>query len=209
MFDQTRRQMRAVIRFGRCDRGHRRRLHQAGGMRLGTGDADRLERVGLIERVGEFAVARRLPIDQLVLERHAGWLRYRSWKQSRLRPCRCDGCGTAGGAQRLACRCRDGLTWREIVSQPAQQGRKIGGLTRRCRKLHRIVRRNLVDHRQPGLDRGAVRCEHAASDRCGEHHARSFLQPDEAIAPRLVIGRAVRPGDRNKPPAVRKSCHCR
>ena len=67
LFDQTRRQMWAVARLGRCDRGHRRRLHQAGGMRLGTGDADRLERVGLIERVGEFAVAGRLPIDQLVI----------------------------------------------------------------------------------------------------------------------------------------------
>ena len=44
-------QLGAIGRFGRCDRGHGRRLHQLGRVRCGAGDVDRLQPEGLINGI--------------------------------------------------------------------------------------------------------------------------------------------------------------
>ncbi len=66
--DEIRRQMRAVARLGRRDRGHGRRLHQLGRMRLRAGNTDRLKRVFLIKRIGEPCALGRRPVDGLIGE---------------------------------------------------------------------------------------------------------------------------------------------
>ncbi len=53
--DEGSRQMRSIARLRRRDRGHRRRLHQLGRMSFCAGNADRLKRVFLIERIGDAA----------------------------------------------------------------------------------------------------------------------------------------------------------
>ena len=63
-----RRQMRPVAGFGRRDRGHRRRLHEARRMRLRSGNADRLQDIALIERLGDAGALCRRPIAGLVSE---------------------------------------------------------------------------------------------------------------------------------------------
>ena len=82
--DEASGQMWAVARLGRRDRGHRRGLHQSRRMWLSASDADRLERVGLIERFGELAARRRTPVDHTIVHRHAGCRRDRGCSQSRL-----------------------------------------------------------------------------------------------------------------------------
>ena len=62
------RQMRPIARLRRRDRGHRRRLHEPGRMRLRSGNADRLKSVVLIERLGDPAALRRRPVDGLIGE---------------------------------------------------------------------------------------------------------------------------------------------
>ena len=56
--DDVRRQMRPIGRLGRRDRGHGGRLHELGRMRLRAGNTDRLQRVFLIERIGDPAAFR-------------------------------------------------------------------------------------------------------------------------------------------------------
>src|SRR3546814_4488400 len=50
--DQPGRQDRTIRWSGRGDRGHRRRLDQRGRMRFRVGDTKRLERIGLVDRIG-------------------------------------------------------------------------------------------------------------------------------------------------------------
>ena len=64
--DDGGRQMRTVARLRRRHRRHRRRLNQSRRMRLRAGDADRLEGIPLIERVGDVAVFGLRPIARLV-----------------------------------------------------------------------------------------------------------------------------------------------
>ena len=64
--DDIRRQMRAIARRGGRDRRHRRRLHELGRMLQRAGNTDRLKRVFLIKRIGDFTAFRRRPCDRLV-----------------------------------------------------------------------------------------------------------------------------------------------
>ena len=59
-------QMRPIGRLWRRDRGHRRGLHELGRMRLRAGNADRLQCVGLIKRIGDLAGIAGRPVDWLV-----------------------------------------------------------------------------------------------------------------------------------------------
>ena len=59
-------QMWSVGRLWRCDGGHGCRLHELGRMRLRAGDADRLQRVSLIKRIGDLAGICGHPVDWLV-----------------------------------------------------------------------------------------------------------------------------------------------
>ena len=72
--DDVGRQVRPIGRLRRRDRGHRGRLHELGRMRLRTGDADRLQRVCLIERIGQAAALGRRPVDGLIGELDAAGL---------------------------------------------------------------------------------------------------------------------------------------
>jgi len=59
-------QMRSVGRLWRRDGGHGCRLHELGRMRLRTQNADRLQRVSFIKRIGDLAGTRGNPVDRLV-----------------------------------------------------------------------------------------------------------------------------------------------
>ena len=61
--DDVGRQMRPIGRLWRCDRSHRRRLHELRRMRLRAGNADRLQGVGFIKRVGDLAGIGGRPVD--------------------------------------------------------------------------------------------------------------------------------------------------
>ena len=60
------RQMWSIGRLWRRDGGHGCRLHELGRMRLRTRDADRLQCVSLIKRIGDLAGIRGNPVDWLV-----------------------------------------------------------------------------------------------------------------------------------------------
>ena len=64
--DNVGRQMRPIGWLWRRDGSHRRRLHELGRMRLRAGNADRLQRIGLIKRIGDLAGIRGRPVDRLV-----------------------------------------------------------------------------------------------------------------------------------------------
>ena len=66
LVDDRVRQQGTVGRLRWRDRGHRGRLDQRRRMRLCAGNVDRLECVGLIDRVGEPAAFLRHPVAQLV-----------------------------------------------------------------------------------------------------------------------------------------------
>ena len=59
-------QMWSVGRLWRRDGSHGRRLHEFGRMRLRARDADRLQRVSFIKRIGDLAGIRGHPVDWLV-----------------------------------------------------------------------------------------------------------------------------------------------
>ena len=68
--DEVRRQMRPIGRLRRRNRGHRRRLHEPGRMRLRAGNTDRLQSVFFIKRIREARALRRRPVDSLIGELH-------------------------------------------------------------------------------------------------------------------------------------------
>ena len=88
--DDIGRQMRAIGRLGRRDRGHGRRLHQSRRMRLRSGNTDRLKAVSFIKRLGDAPVFGRRPVDSLVGELDA----------CRVRAIAAAGCDAERGGQR-------------------------------------------------------------------------------------------------------------
>jgi hypothetical protein len=71
----------------------------------------------------------------------------------------------------------------------------IGGHAGRRRKGTRILGRDAIDHREPGLDRGAVARIGLAGDRGREDDARFLLQAHKAVAPGRLIGTDIAAGD--------------
>ena len=74
-------QMRPVARLGRRHRRHGGRLHQPGRMRQRARNADRLQRIALIQRLGDAAGLRGSPIDRLVGEFDAAGRNRRSGRK--------------------------------------------------------------------------------------------------------------------------------
>ena len=66
--DHLGRQMRPVAGLGRRHRRHGGRLHEPGRMRHRARNADRLQRIALIQRLGDAAGLRGSPVDRLVGE---------------------------------------------------------------------------------------------------------------------------------------------
>ena len=64
--DKVDQEMRSVGRLWRRDGGHGCRLHELGRMRLRARDADRLQCLSLIKRIGDLASIRGNPVDRLV-----------------------------------------------------------------------------------------------------------------------------------------------
>ena len=189
--DDTGGQMRPIARLGRRDRGHRGRLHELGRMRLRAGNADRLQRVAFIERLGDAAALGRLPVDGLIGEfdglgfaasepepeigaHDAGARRARQ---------------STGRRSARATAVGDRQPRRNGLRDPAEQRRGIGRHARRRRERRRIVGGHPVDHGQARVDGRAVPGIDRAVDRRGEHDAPALLQPDEGVAPGRIVGR--------------------
>ncbi len=200
--DQARGQMRPVARRGRAHAGHRGRLHQRRGMRPGAGHPERLQRERRVEGVAEPGRAVRHGLDQLVAELHGVG---RGGRQ------RADGLpngGTPGSRGPMRRRGagkpdrRAGGAWRHLRLDPSQQGCHVRRHARRDREDRGVGGRHAVDHRQPGLDAGAVPGEHAPVDGGAEHHAPALLQPGEGRCPGRVVGRDGRAGDGDQAAAL-------
>ncbi len=64
-------QHRAIARPGRRDRSHCRRLHQLGRVGLRTWNTDRLQSVGLVDRLGEVRALGRRPVHDVIGQLYA------------------------------------------------------------------------------------------------------------------------------------------
>ena len=202
--DEGSRQMRAIARLRRRDRGHGGRLHKACRMRRRAENADRLQEVFVIERRCERADGGG-PIDGLVGEFDRGNI-----------PVRC--VGSAG------CRADGDGSWRRVPRHRANSGRRgnvssewkarrdirldpreqRSGVWRQARGGHErfgILGGDLVDYREARFDRGSLSGEHRAVDRGGENDLSLLLQLRKRAIPGRVVGRKARPRDGDEPPA--------
>ena len=127
--DEVRRQVRPIGRLGRRDRGHRRRLHELGGMGLRAGNTDRLQSVFFIERIREAGALPRRPVHGLVGEFDALRFGDRGGSQTRCRARRIatDGsrCRKTGGRHHDRLRCGR-QPRRNMLADPGEQRRHIG-----------------------------------------------------------------------------------
>ncbi len=208
--DEVRRQVRPIGRLRRRNRGHRRRLHEPGRMRLRAGNTDRLQSVFFIKRIREAGALRRRPVDSLIGELHG--LRFgerrdrrtakRSARDSRERSAalREDG-GRRGerGEARRGGTCS--LTQASSVA--------ASGATRRGRKDLRVGSGLLVDDGEPRVDRGAVLRIDRAVDSGGEDDAAALLQPDESVAPGRIVRGEVGAGDCDETAALGRAAPAR
>ena len=147
--DEGSRQMRAIAWLGRSDRGHRRRLHQLGRMSFCAGNLYRLQRVFLVERIGDVAAIDSFPVDRLIGEFDGfGFYRCRRRRSaSRRHGARNSGANRAGDCWRgNANQRRQPL--RHILRDPAEQCRDIRRDAEGRRKRRRVVGGDFVDHRQ-------------------------------------------------------------
>ena len=85
-----------------------------------------------------------------------------------------------------------------MALHPAEQGRGVGRDAVRGREDSRIIGGNALENGQAHVDGGAVLGIDPAVDRRREQDAAALLKPDEGIGPGGIVGRAARPGDRNK-----------
>ncbi len=185
--DDRSRKRRAIARRRRRDRCHGGRLHQFGGMGPCARDADRLERIGLVDRVRQAATLGRRPVHGLIVERHA-------FDFSRA-PGGRGGCGpgeiAANGARRGVGRDlgqRDSHAQGQVPLDPGKQRRDVWRDAGGYGKARSILGGRLVDDGQARLDRRAVLGIDRARDRCGEHDAAALLQPGEAVPPGRQLG---------------------
>jgi len=200
-------QMRTVARLGRRDRGHCRRLHQPGWMRSRARDADRLQRVSLVERLGEATALGLSPIARLVgeldgFDRRGDGCRWAGRNGTRTRRHRAH---RRARQDRREARRRRFCSRRNLRDDPIQQGRGVGCYSWRCREHRRVGGRHAVDHRQAGRDRRAVAGIDGAVDRGREQDAAPLLQTDKAFAPCGGVRAEVRAGDGDEASAVGKA----
>ena len=202
--DDGGRQMRAVGRLRRGDRGHRGRLHEPGRVRLRARNADRLQRVAFVERLADAGTpTARRPVAGLIGELRR---RIRNERPATARPGATGGRGriaafagiAATGAPRGSRRDRDrrprrnvrGSTQSSSVAASGAMPSAAGNAAGSSAGTRSItVRRVSV--------RGAVAGIDAAVDGGREHHAAAFLQPHEILAPGRIVGDEIgaRDGD--------------
>lgn len=196
------REVRPIARSGRGDRSHRRRLHQPGGVRLRTGNTDRLQSVFFIDAVGQAAAFARQAVLGLVGEWQALRLGHRHGRR--------DGLGGAVAAHAARGGSRDsrdleggidGEPCRQMIVEPAQQRGGVRGNAGCGREHGRIVGGQLVDDGQPRRKRRAVFGIDRAVDGGGEDDAPALLQANEGVPPGQIVGREIGAGDRDEPAA--------
>ena len=90
---------------------------------------------------------------------------------------------------------------RDETGDAIEQLGGIGGHAGRRREGARILGRDAVDYREPGLDRGAVARIGLAGECRREDDAALLLQTHEAFAPGRLIGTDIAAGDRDEPAA--------
>ena len=164
-------------------------------------DAQRLEAIVLVERVGHPDRGIACPVDGLVGEFDGFDLDARRgcWQSpvesERGRP------GHGIGRRRGP---RDPQPVRHAVDHMGQQRGKIARHRRFGRIGGRMVGGLFVDHREPHVDAGAVRGKHAAVNRERQRDPRVLLDPVEGLAPAWMVGMKVCAGDRDQPAAGSK-----
>ena len=193
--------VRPITGPGRRDRGHRGGLDEFGRMVGRAGDAQRLEAIVLVERVGHPGRGIAFPVDGLVGEFDGFDLDARRgcWQSpvesERGRP------GHGIGRRRGP---RDPQPVRHTVDHMGQQRRKIARHRRFGRVGGRMVGGLLVDHREPHVDAGAVRGKHAAVNPERQGDPRVLLDPVEGLAPAWMVGMKVCAGNRDQSAPWRK-----
>ena len=90
---------------------------------------------------------------------------------------------------------------RQVGEDPVEQAGNVRGHPARLRESKRIGSRQLVDHGQARGNRGAVGREHLAGNRGGKDESACLLEFSKGVLPGRIMGRAVRAGDGDKPPA--------
>ena len=179
--------------------------------RVGCGDcarnADRLQRIALIQRLGDAAGLRGSPVDRLVGELDAAGRNRRGGRKGAVRT-RLERAGDAG-------RVAFGVRTTDPVDGAATAGRggtnrvtqsssvaESGAMPMRSRKQLWIIGRHAVDDGQAGVRGGAVAGIDPAVDAGGEHHAAALLQPDEPIPPGRIVGGQSFAGDGDQTAAL-------
>ena len=140
--DDIGRQPRPVRGLGWRDRRHRRRLYEPGRMRLRSGNADRLQSVSFIQRLGDAPTFGGLPVDRLIDKIVAlGFDRAgrdgdgaRRWIVGASRERASSYARSDSG--------RDRQSRRNLRRHPVEQHGRIGGHAGRRRKRRRIVGRH-------------------------------------------------------------------
>ena len=164
-----------------------------------SGNMDRLQRIAFVEAGGEACLAG-APLAGLVGEFDEVRHRRRAFDEAELRrlrprrrPRRARKHGGGEGRGRTS---TGGAA--APAADPVEQFGGIGGHAGRRRKGARILGRNAVDDREPGLHGRTVAGIGLAGDRRGEDDAAFLLQAHEAVAPGRLIGTDIVAGDRDE-----------
>ena len=176
-------------------------------------DGQRLERIRLINRIGQLRALFGRPVFDLIAQFDSIDLRGGAHRRGRAGiPCsrHFDRRGPDDSGRRRANRLpRHGSAWRHMLQHPCEQGGSIGCDTRRRWKHIRIIGWNPVDHGQPGRGRRAVFGVNFPVDGGGEQYAPAFLQGNEGIPPCRNIGRATCTCDHHQTTTIAKPRQCR
>ena len=175
--DEVRRQMRPIGRLRRRNRGHRRRLHEPGRMRLRTGNTDRLQSVFFIKRIREAGAVRGRPVDGLIGELHG--LRFGERRNGGRT--HCEGAHRAGNCRRARSATTTGRfnrqARRNVLDHPGEQSwPHPERLPERRGTTLGSAAGCLSMTSQPRVDRGAVLRIDGAIDSGGEHEPAALLQ---------------------------------
>ena len=205
------RQVRAVARLRRCDRGHRGGLDQTGRVRACAGDAQALERVAFVQALAQATDLSGRSLAGLVDEFDNG-------RRGCARDGRLDGvkagrdprtdtgqaAGTAGGDGRGGEARGGGQRWARgnVAFDQGQQLRDVRGDAVAARKPARVLGRDAIDDGEPRFRCGAVASVGATVERRREHHPPALLQARERFAARRAVGGKARARDGDQPPTL-------
>ena len=173
-------------------------------MRLRAWNADRLQRIGLIQRTADLAGIRGNPVHRGVGD--FGRYGVNCWRHAWLTLAEV---GTDGSRRGSAGSCRhhrsrsagNWPTWRHALQDPGEQSRQVGRNARGCRERSDLVSRDSIDNGQAGVDVGAVLGIDGAVNYRREYDTTLFLQPLEGTGPRGIFRRDIRASDGDQPSA--------